>query len=437
MNSIGSSDPGTAEHPYPRVGYAWSVVALLLLAYTVALLDRQILSLMVQPIRADLGISDTEISLLAGFAFVLFYSTMGLVLGRVADRHNRRNMIIAGMVLWCTATVACGLSRSYSELFLARMMVGFGEATLGPAAYSMIADYFAPRRRAQATGVYTMGVFMGTGAAMIFGGAAIAATSSAGVLTVPIVGMIRPWQAAFLIVGLPGLLVAALMLAVREPVRRDVGKAGGSISDLLVFVRGNARALTLILGGFGMNGLINYGITTWVPTLFIRRFGWTAPQIGSAYGLILLTWGSAGVIAGGWWVSRPMQAGRRGYVLLTARNALAFAIPLLLVAGLSASPWVSLAAVAGLAFIIGVPAGLAPVALYEITPNQFRGQVIAFYLLSVTLLGLGIGVTLIAAVNDFLFRDEMAIGSSISLVLVLAAAIGVAALHIARRPVNA
>jgi len=434
MIANAAADPSgnPAGPPYPRSGYAWMVVAFLLLAYTVALLDRQILSLMVQPIRADLGISDTEISLLAGFAFILFYSTMGLVLGRVADRHNRRNMIIAGMVLWCLATAACGLSSSYGELFVARMMVGFGEATLGPAAYSMIADYFPPRRRAQATGVYTMGVFMGTGAALLFGGAAVAATSTAATFDVPLFGTLRAWQAAFLLVGLPGLVVAAMMLAVREPIRRDVARTDARLGDAIRFVRENAGILLLILGGFGMNGLINYGVTTWVPTLFIRRFGWSASEIGTAYGLILLTVGSAGVLAGGCWVSQPSRA-RPGLVLTVARNMLIAAIPLIVLAGLAPTPWMSLAAVAGLAFVIGIPSGLGPVALYEVTPNQYRGQVIAFYLLTVTLLGMGIGVTLIAAANDYLFRSDLAIGKSLTLVLSISALMGVVLLHAAAR----
>jgi len=424
--------PEEAAPPYPRLGYAWMVVALLLLAYTVALLDRQILSLMVHPIRTDLGISDTEISLLAGFAFICFYSTMGLVLGRFADRHNRRNMIIAGMVLWCLATAACGLSQTYTQLFLARMMVGFGEATLGPAAYSMIADYFPPRRRAQATGVYTMGVFMGTGAALLFGGVAVAATSTAATVDVPVFGTLRAWQAAFLLVGLPGLLVAVMMLAVREPIRRDVDKADATLKDAMEFVRRNATLLLLILGGFSMSGLINYGVTTWVPTLFARRFGWSASEIGTAYGLILLVSGSLGVVAGGWWTSRPWRAAP-GRVLRTSRSALLVAVPLVAVASLAPSPWISLASLAGLAFVVGVPSGLGPVALYEVTPNQYRGQIIAFYLLSVTLLGLGCGVTLIAAVSDYLFASDLAIGKAMAVVLASGGLIGALLLEIASR----
>jgi MFS family permease len=430
-NQSGTQVP--SDPPYAKPAYAWFVVAVLLVCYILALLDRQILSLMIQPMRADLKITDTEISLLAGFAFVLFYCTAGVVLGGLADRHNRRNMIIVGMLLWCGATAACGLSRTYGQLFISRMLVGFGEGTLGPCAYSLIADYFAPTQRARATGVYTTGIFMGTGVGMMFGGAAIAATAHVSHVELPFVGPLRGWQLAFLLAAVPGVMVAFVLLFIKEPLRRDRQLLAGTRGSTTAFLRDNARVLLPILTGFSINGLVNYGVTTWIPTMFVRRFGWTGAEIGGLYGLILLSVGSLGVIAGGWWASRSNVEDRASRALRIGKRAFLICIPLLLVAGLAPTALVSLIGVTALAFVVGIPAGLAPVALYEVTPNEFRGFIIALYLLTATLLGLGIGVTLIAGTNDFVFHDDQAIGKSLAIVLVAAAALGAMFLHIAWR----
>ena len=186
-------DPAAPKHdrPAPRFAYsavrAWTVVVLLLLAYAVSLIDRQVLSLLVQPIKASLDISDTQISLLHGLAFAIFYTMFGILIGRAVDKYNRRNIIVAGITLWCLATIACGLASSFAGLFIARMFVGVGEATLSPAAFSMIADYFPPERRARAMSVFSTGVFVGSGLALILGGAAIEATGQYSGIEFPVI----------------------------------------------------------------------------------------------------------------------------------------------------------------------------------------------------------------------------------------------------------
>ena len=418
---------------YAKPGYAWAVVAILLAAYTVALLDRQIMSLMVEPIRRDLAITDTQLSTLMGFSFVLFYGTMGLALGRLADRLNRRNLIVGGIVIWCLATAACGFARSYWELFAARMMVGFGEAALSPAAYSMIADYFSPRTRPRANSVYSMGVFIGTGVAMIAGGAAIAAASASIGEAIPFLSGMAPWKLAFLLVGLPGLPMAAIMLAVREPGRKGRAKVAGSWHDLRVFLRGRYGIFLALLFGFGTNGLLNYCASTWGPSVFVRKFGWTTLQTGLATGLILLIAAPAGVLFGGWWATRRPLANPSLALLRTARTAMLCTVPLLVILATASAASVALAAMAVLMFAIGIPGSLAPAAFYEITPNEFRGQVTAFYLFAVSVLGLGIGVTAIAAVNDYVIVDATAIGTSMAIVMSVAAVGGALCLQAALR----
>ena len=211
----------TGKSGYPSPVYSWYVVVVLTVAYMFSFLDRQILALLIEPIRQDLEITDFQISLLLGLAFGIFYTALGIPIGRLADRRSRRGIIAVGVTIWCLMTAACGLARNFSQLFLARIGVGVGEATLNPSAYSLISDYFPRQRRGRAISFYNMGVSLGAGVAMVVGGQIIAFAFDTPRVTLPIVGELYAWQLVFLLVGLPGLLIAALMITVREPERRD------------------------------------------------------------------------------------------------------------------------------------------------------------------------------------------------------------------------
>ena len=412
---------------------AWIVVLLLLCAYTVSLIDRQVLSLLVEPIKASLDISDTQISLLHGLAFAIFYTLFGVLIGRAVDRRNRRNIIVAGMTLWCLATVTCGLVSSFSGLFIARMFVGVGEATLSPAAYSMIADYFPLEKRGRAISVFSMGVFAGSGLALIIGGAAIDATGGLAGTPIPYLGTFESWQLAFFAVGAPGLLLAAVIMTVREPARREVSDEGVGVPETLAFFRRKGPALATMLIAFGANGLINFGLAGWAPTFFIRVFGYTAGEIGAVYGALLMFCGSAGVWVGGWLADRLVRRFGKGSALIVMRASALLMIPSLVLFGLSTTPTVALVALGFTCFVLGLPTGLAPVALYAITPNQFRGQVTALYLFAVTLIGMMLGSTLIALGTDYLFGSEDAVGKSLALVASCAAALSFVSLSISQR----
>lgn len=218
--------PPASTRIWPHAGWAWFAVAALMIAYTSSFIDRQILTLLVEPIRADLIISDTQFSLLAGIAFSLFYTVMGIPLARLADRGSRRRIIFWGIVVWRVMTVACGLANSFWALFAARIGVGIGEAALSPAAYSMISDYFSHKRRARTLAVYSMGPYLGAGLALMIGGAVIDVIARAGAMQLPIVGELAAWQQTFVLVGAPGLLIAALFIVVREPPRQGVVRSG-------------------------------------------------------------------------------------------------------------------------------------------------------------------------------------------------------------------
>ncbi|MBT7799203.1 MAG: MFS transporter, partial [Gammaproteobacteria bacterium] len=216
-----------ANWPSPTI--AWYAVGILFVAYTFSFADRFILSLLIEPIKQDLNLSDTKISLLHGFAFAIFYTFMGIPIGRLADKYNRRTIIVWGIATWSCMTAVCGITKGYWQLFAARVGVGVGEAALSPAAYSMIADLFPAQKLGRALSVYTTGAFVGAGLAFIIGGTAIAAITTSPEITLPVIGTIRSWQAAFFLVGLPGLLVAALMYTVKEPLRRFNKETEGEI----------------------------------------------------------------------------------------------------------------------------------------------------------------------------------------------------------------
>jgi MFS family permease len=184
--------------------YAWYVVFALTAIYMLSFMDRQILSLLVGPLKRDLGISDTRVGLLQGLAFGLFYTFMGLPLGRIADRRSRRNLIAAGLVLWSFFTSLCSVANNFWSLFLARMGVGVGEASLSPAAYSLISDYFPREKLGAAISVFYMGVFVGTSLSLLVTGQVIDAMAHTPLITLPLLGTIASWRITFLFVGLPG-----------------------------------------------------------------------------------------------------------------------------------------------------------------------------------------------------------------------------------------
>ena len=195
-----------AAAPYPPRNYAWTVVALLIATAILSYTDRQVLTLLVDPIRHDLGLSDTGISLLLGSAFAVVYGIAGIPLGYLADRTSRRNLIFCGIVVWSLATLACGLSRSFAELFVARLFVGLGEAVLSPAAISLISDYFSPSRRGTAVGLFLSGIAMGIGSAILIGGAVLHAVDLGFLSSTPL-GRLAPWRGVLLLIGLRSRLV--------------------------------------------------------------------------------------------------------------------------------------------------------------------------------------------------------------------------------------
>jgi MFS family permease len=432
------STPDDAEGAYPALPYAWYVVGILTLAYVVSFIDRQILNLLVGPIERDLGIGDTEMSLLMGFSFAVFYTLFGIPLGRLADTRSRRGLIAVGITAWSLMTVGCGLARKFWQLALMRMGVGVGEASLSPAAYSLIADYFRPERRATAISVYSMGIYVGSGLAFILGGLVVKFASGGDEFILPLVGATRPWQVIFFLVGLPGLLVSLLILTVREPARHGAragtAAASSSLREVWAYIADNRATFACLNLGMACLTFSSYGASSWIPTFFQRTYGWTPGQAGMVFGLIVAVAGTLGIVTGGrladWLRLRGRSDAEMRVALLAAIGWLPFGAlyPLMPTGPLAA------AMLAPMIFLGSAPFGVAPAAIQRMMPNAMRAQATALYLFVINLIGLGLGPTAVALVTDRVFRDKAAVGGSLLLVGLAADAAAVVLLWLGLKP---
>ena len=406
--------------------YAWYVVAVLLVAQAFSFLDRMIMGLLVGPIRESFQISDTQYSLLAGLAFSLFYAIMGLPLARIADRSSRRNLIVAGIAVWSFMTAACGLAKGYWSLFVARIGVGIGEATLGPAAYSMIADYFPKSVLGRALSVYMIGVTLGSGFAYMLGGAVVGYVEGMDTIMMPVVGEIEGWQLTFFVVGLPGLLVSLLMLTtVREPVRTGiVTPEAVPVSEVADYLWQRRRAYGGHILGISIFIMVVYALNLWGPTYFIRTFGYTRPEAGWVFGLVMIGAGTAGLLLAGTLSDRLVSKGiHDAYVKIILFSMVAM-IPSAATLAFLESDLLAIVFMSLAVFFSAFQGGLAGGTLQLMTPNRMRGQVMAVYGLSSNLIGLGLGPTVIAMTTDYVFGYDGAIGKSIALCAVILCPIG-------------
>lgn len=400
---------------FPKPSRARYVLAFLTLVYVFSFLNRTILSLLVGPIRRDLHITDTQVSMLIGFSFALFYTLFGLPMGRMADSYSRRHLIAGGFATWSLFSAACGLAKNFGQMLLFRTGVGVGEACLSPSSYSLLTDYFPPERRATAMSIYTMGAYVGSGVAFMLGGFVTDWANGQAVWTLPLVGDVRPWQTVFFVVGLPGVLLALLTYTFREPVRYGSRTAGKSVPfrDAVAYVKNNRRTFLCHNLGIAFAALSGYGEQAWIPTFFIRHHHWTAAEAGKNVGIVVALVSSFGIVSGGWLADRLAA---RGYVDAYLRIAM-MSIVALVPAGipylLVPDSHLAIALMVPVFFLAAASNGVALAALMQVTPSQMRGQMSAVYLFTVSLIGLGAGPTAVALVTDHVFRNESMVGWSI------------------------
>lgn len=401
--------------------YAWWVCAVLCILSINAFIDRQIINLLVGPLKDDLGLSDVQISLLQGFAFALFYVLAAIPLGRLADRHNRRTIIIIGLVVWTAACAGSGLVSTFMMLFVMRALIGAGEATLAPAGYSMLADYFPRNQLGKAISLFLGAGFVGSGIALILGGYVLGQVVTEDSIVLPLMGEVRAWQAAFLIAAIPGVFCVFLMFTVREPVRSSFGRVIDSaapmppLSEVLGFLIRQRRALAAIFIGYSMLAAMQFGIGAWTPEYFIRIHDWSRSEIGYAYGLNFLFVGTAGVFFGGWLSDRLAAAGYRDANLRTGVIAGLCALPCVIGFPLMPTGELSFLLLIPATFFGTMPFGAGTAALPLITPNRMRAVVVALYLMCANLIGQALGPFSVAAVTDYVFGDPMMLRLSLPL----------------------
>lgn len=417
--------------------YSYYVLALLTITYTIAFIDRQLLNLFVEPIKTSFSLSDTQISLLQGLAFMVAYVSFGPLLGRWSDIGHRRNILVLGASFWNLCTAATGLARSYGQMFGARMGVGAAEACIIPTSWSLISDYFSVERLPRALSIFLIAPFIGGGLALIFGGLAYDTISN---LTIPSyagLDKLAPWQITFVLVSLPGFIVAMLLFSVREPVRRSGGLAEQThFTNMQIFrFFWQQRAFYLrFYTGMSCIILVLYGLPAWAPTWFMREFGVSASQVGVQFGSLMLVCGAAGVLSGPWFGSWLLRRGYEDAMLRVALIAASALLPCVIAMALAPSYPIAVG-LAGLAtFFFSLPLAMAAAALQLVTPNRMRGVASAIYVFSASVIGLGLGPTLIAVVTDQVFMDEMRVGWSMGIVCSIGALAAILIISSTLRP---
>lgn len=421
---------------WPPARTAWFVAVMLMLANTLAFVDRQALALLVQPIKDDLHLSDTSISLLYGLSFTLFYIMVGLPVARLADRSSRRNIIAASIFLWSAATALCGLARSYAALFAARIGVGAGEGGLTPSAYSILSDYFPPHRLPAAMGVFQMGLYVGNASALVIGGLIATVVPPSETIVLPLLGEVKGWHLVFLALSVPGLLLSALMFTVREP-RRVGSKPGDAavipLSHFFAHVGSRKGAYFGIAVGFALMILVGNGSAAWVPAFLERKYGWSTAQIGASYGVVVILCGTTGTLCGGFFASFLRRRGVELANLYSALLGFCVLVPITIAYPLMPTAFAALVLIGAMNFFAGFNFGGGLAALQELTPNRMRALVSAGYMLVINLLGAALGPTVIALITDYWFHDPARLPQAISMTCAIASPLSVVALLVGMR----
>jgi len=422
--------PGTSgqlaagEEPYPSAARSYYIIFVLAIVVMFTILDRQVLALMIEPIKADFGISDTQAALLMGAAFSLTYAVAGLPIARIADVANRRNIIALCLASWSAATMAGGIAQNYAQLFAARLGIGIGEAGYAPATWSLVTDSFPRERVAFATGTIAIGGHLGNGLALIIGGSALALVAAFPPVPLPLIGELRPWQWAFIIVGFPGLLWTLMVMTLREPKRRGVGAADRKsipIATVARYLASDWRAYSAIIGGMAMKFLMSLGTSQWMPTLFRREFDWDLTRIGLIQGCVILAVGPIGLVLGGKLSERWNRMGMRDADLRIVFYTILISLPVSIIFPLLPDPYVMLVLYGVVIFVSSLGIGPATAAFQLITPNRMRAQVSALYMFCMNVIAFAMGPLIIALFTDYLFKDPQDLNYSLSLT---AAALG-------------
>ena len=396
-------------------------LGVLLLAYILSFIDRNIMALLVGPIREDFNISDFQFSLLHGLAFTIFYIVLGLPIGWLADRISRKLIISSGIFFWSLMTSLCGLANNFHSLFLTRVGVGVGEASLSPATYSLLSDLYSEKNLRWATAIFAMGITIGSGTSYMIGGWLYDTLSAMDLSHYPIIGDMAVWQITFVGIGLPGLLVVVLMLFVSEPPHQENNATVGSappeaipLKEVIEYLRIHWKAFFSLMGSVSMMAIIGYGTLTWFPEFLVRTYSISKTEAGTALGLVFIFAGTFGTFAGAFFCG-VLQ--KRGYTDANLRLIMIAALILVIpatAAPLMPTSTLALAVSALVIFIHYMHFGVAMAGLQLITPNRMRAQTSALMLFLTNFFGLALGGTIVASLTDFVFNDDNSLRYSLS-----------------------
>lgn len=403
------TDTPSSKQPWPSPARAWYATSIFAVALMFAFLDRGIIALLVEPIKADFDLTDVQISLLMGFALVAFNAFVAVPVSRFVDIWPRNIILTVGIAFWSLMTALCGLAQNFVQLFIYRMGIGVGEIVHGPATYSMMADYFPREKLPRAIAVMQLGFIAGNGAALLLGAIVIQMLLGIDSITVPGTDLvIRNWQLVFIIVGLPGLLVAVLMMTVQEPPRRGRTiklKKPMPLRQVLRYLWTHKRLYAPQFLALAVSAVESSGVRAWQPVFFQRTYDWSAQKAGLVLGTVLIVAAPFGLWAATWLTERFAKTRDDANLRVVA---IAYTLgPAFAIAGpLMPDPWLAVAC-AGMAVMIGI-GGAVPqnAALQSVTPNEMRGQVTALYLFVFSVIGLGLGPTFIAFFTNFVIGDE-------------------------------
>jgi MFS family permease len=380
-----------AEQTAP-LGYRSYVLVVLVIVYTFNFIDRQIVGILAIPIKAELRLSDSQLGLMGGLAFALFYTLLGIPIARLADRVSRTWIMTVALALWSLMTAMCGLTQNFAQLFMARVGVGVGEAGGVAPAYSLICDYFPMKERARALSVYSFGIPIGAAVGIVLGG---------------YITSLMSWRMAFFIVGLAGLLVTPLLkFTVREPKRgaldppRADAVAAPSLLEVIAVLARKGSFWGLSLGAASAS-MMGYGLFFWAPSFLVRSFHLSLLQASLSFGALVLVGGLIGIWFGGALTDRYGEKRRSMYAFIPA-IAFVATVPFYVAGVLSTTLWISFA-------VLLVPTALGLVwlgpvlaAVQHLVPSNMRATASALFLFINNLIGIGLGTALIGIVSDLM-----------------------------------
>lgn len=402
---------------------AWYALAVLCIVTLLSQLDRHITTIIVSPLKQDFSLSDTQFGFLHGYGFAISYAIFGIPFGRMVDRGNRRNIILFGLLAWSLLTSLSAFAANYTQLFLLRTGVGIGEAVLGPAAYSLLIDFFEPNKRGRATSLYYIAMSVGGGASLLIGSTLLRLMPSAG-LSVDGFATLAPWRLLFLFAGMPGLFACLLMLTIKEPARLGVAAHEMvSIRAFIAYVWSHKRLLIPISASGALAAMVGYGTGAWAPTLLERNFGLPPAETGWLIGAPMIFGSIDGTLLSGSISDRFTRKGARS----ARTRPMFFGFVTLVPAaffGVAPEIWMTVVGFGVVVFSVAMVQSATPLALQEAVPTNMRGQIVALQYLILALCSIGLGPAIVGLVTDKIFVSGDMLGWSLLTVVLPVALIG-------------